>query len=81
MEIAKRKYRRGKAEVSIEPDIGWRLFSKSLRPEEIKSGIKITGDQTLGATALTMVSVMARYLCGFLCFSATLRLEVSQIAG
>ena len=47
------------AEVSIDPDIAWRLFSKSLRPEEIKSGIQITGDQTLGETALTMISVMA----------------------
>lgn len=47
------------AEVSIDPDIAWRLFSKSLRPEEIKSGIQISGDQTLGTTALTMVSVMA----------------------
>jgi hypothetical protein len=46
-------------EVSIDPDIAWRLFSKSLRPEEIRSGIVISGDKTLGETALTMVSVMA----------------------
>ncbi len=46
-------------EVSIEPDIAWRLFSKSIRPEEITSGIIITGDKILGETALTMVSVMA----------------------
>ena len=47
------------AGVSIEPDIAWRLFSKSLRPEAIKSGVVISGDQVLGQTALTMVSVMA----------------------
>ena len=46
-------------EVRIEPDIAWRLFSKSLRSENVKSGIVISGDKALGETALTMVSVMA----------------------
>lgn len=47
------------SEVIIDPDVSWRLFSKSLRPEQIKSGVTIRGDQKLGETALTMVSVMA----------------------
>jgi len=47
------------AEISIDPDIAWKLFSKSLRPHEIKNKITITGDQQLGEVALTMVSVMA----------------------
>lgn len=46
-------------EISIDPDIAWKLFSKSLRPHEIKNKITITGDQQLGEVALTMVSVMA----------------------
>ena len=46
-------------EVIIEPDIAWKLFSKSLRPHEIKNRVTITGKQQLGEVALNMVSVMA----------------------
>ncbi|MNR35795.1 hypothetical protein D3C85_1536630 [compost metagenome] len=46
-------------EIIIDPDTSWRLFSKSLRPEQIKSEVTIIGDQVLGEIALTMVSVMA----------------------
>lgn len=46
-------------EIIINPDTSWKLFSKSLRPEQIKSEVTIIGDQILGETALTMVSVMA----------------------
>ncbi|HEV8513815.1 MAG TPA: hypothetical protein VGQ59_11080 [Cyclobacteriaceae bacterium] len=46
-------------EISIDPDIAWKLFSKSLRPHEVKNKITITGDQQLGEVALNMVSVMA----------------------
>lgn len=45
-------------EIIIDPDTSWKLFSKSLRPEQIKNNITIIGDQILGETALTMVSVM-----------------------
>jgi hypothetical protein len=46
-------------EVSVDPDIAWKLFSKSLRPHEVREKISITGNQQLGEVALTMVSVMA----------------------
>jgi len=46
-------------EISLDPDIAWRLFSKSIRPEHVKDGISIKGNQKLGEVALTMVSVMA----------------------
>lgn len=45
--------------VSIEPDIAWRLFSKSVRPEQVMNSILITGDRQLGEKVLSMVSVMA----------------------
>lgn len=46
-------------ELSIDPDTAWKLFSKSLRPEQVMSKITITGNRLLGETALGMVSVMA----------------------
>jgi len=45
--------------ITIDPDIAWKLFSKSIRPESIKEGITISGNEQLGARALTMVAVMA----------------------
>lgn len=47
------------AQVSIPADIAWRLFSKSLRPHQVMDQVQISGDITLGETALHMVSVMA----------------------
>jgi uncharacterized protein (TIGR03083 family) len=46
-------------ELTIDPDTSWKLFSKSLRPEDVKDKVKISGDKKLGETALNMVSVMA----------------------
>jgi hypothetical protein len=46
-------------EISIDPDIAWKLFSKSLRPHDVRNKITITGNQELGEVALTMISVMA----------------------
>ena len=46
-------------EISVDPDIAWKLFSKSLRPRDVRGKIDITGNQQLGEVALTMVSVMA----------------------
>lgn len=46
-------------EVAIDPDISWKLFSKSLRPEQIRDKVEIQGNQKLGEAVLTMVSVMA----------------------
>lgn len=45
--------------VSIPAEISWKLFSKSIRPNEILSEIEINGDQELGKKVLDMVSVMA----------------------
>lgn len=45
--------------VSIDPDIAWRLFSKSVRPAQVMDSILITGDRQLGEKVLSMVSVMA----------------------
>jgi uncharacterized protein (TIGR03083 family) len=47
------------SEIIIDPDTSWKLFSKSLRPEEVMEQIKIDGDQQLAKTALSMISVMA----------------------
>lgn len=46
-------------EIIIDPDVSWKLFSKSLQPAQIKEHVKIYGDEKLGATVLTMLSVMA----------------------
>jgi hypothetical protein len=46
-------------EVVIQPEDAWPLFSKSIRPPDIRDKVVITGDPLLGETALTMVSVMA----------------------
>jgi hypothetical protein len=46
-------------EVTISPDVAWKLFSKSLRPEHIQHETEIRGDEQLGKTVLTMVSVIA----------------------
>jgi uncharacterized protein (TIGR03083 family) len=47
------------SQVIIDADISWRLFSKSIRPEEVIDQIIITGNHELGMVALSMVSVMA----------------------
>ncbi|GAA3969440.1 maleylpyruvate isomerase N-terminal domain-containing protein [Mucilaginibacter dorajii] len=47
------------ATVSIPPQISWKLFSKSIRPDEIISQVIITGDTNLAGQVLHMVSVMA----------------------
>jgi hypothetical protein len=57
--LSKKYVEQTTTEVIMAPDISWKLFSKSLRPDQIKNDLTITGDQKLGETALTMVSVMA----------------------
>lgn len=47
------------AQIIITPEIAWKLFSKSLKPDEIIDKVQISGNQDLGRHALTMVSVMA----------------------
>jgi hypothetical protein len=46
-------------EIIIDPETSWKLFSKSLHPEQVRDKVNIHGDQKLGEAALTMVSVMA----------------------
>ncbi len=47
------------AELIIHQGDAWKLFSKSIRPEDIRGNVEIKGDQELGSVALTMISVMA----------------------
>jgi hypothetical protein len=47
------------AEVIIEPEAAWKLFSKSVTPDQVEDKITILGDRELAEVALTMVSVMA----------------------
>jgi uncharacterized protein (TIGR03083 family) len=46
-------------QVIIDPDTAWKLFSKSIRPENVMDVVKINGDKDLGEKTLGMVSVMA----------------------
>lgn len=47
------------AVLSIDPELAWKLFSKSLRPDDVRRSVGIAGNETLAETALSMVSVMA----------------------
>lgn len=47
------------AETVIGSDIAWKLFSKSIRKEDVKGSVTISGDEYLGGKVLDMVSVMA----------------------
>jgi len=47
------------SEVIIDPNDGWKLFSKSIRPNDIMNNVIIKGNRQLGEIALSMVSVMA----------------------
>jgi hypothetical protein len=47
------------SEIQIPPDTAWKLFTKSLRPDDIKSEVKFSGDLNFGNLVLEMVSVMA----------------------
>jgi uncharacterized protein (TIGR03083 family) len=47
------------AETIIDGDIAWKLFSKSVRKENIKGSFEIRGNEKLGERVLEMVSVMA----------------------
>ena len=57
--LTKEKEQAPHAEIIIDPCVAWKLFSKSIRPEEVKNKVVIKGNQQLGEIALHMVSVMA----------------------
>jgi hypothetical protein len=45
--------------IEIDPDDAWKLFSKSIRPGDIREKVSVKGDENLAAVALGMISVMA----------------------
>ncbi|WP_184543578.1 maleylpyruvate isomerase family mycothiol-dependent enzyme [Mucilaginibacter sp. FT3.2] len=47
------------ATVKIPPDIAWKLFSKSIRPDHVHARVEITGNADMAGQVLNMVSVMA----------------------
>jgi uncharacterized protein (TIGR03083 family) len=47
------------ARVQIDQDLAWRLFTKGVARELPAPRIRITGDRTLGAAVLELVSIMA----------------------
>jgi uncharacterized protein (TIGR03083 family) len=47
------------AEVSLDQDLAWRLFTKGISPEAARAHVHIEGDRALGSRILQMVSIMA----------------------
>lgn len=47
------------AELILDPDTAWKLFSRGLSPDEVRDKVTIVGDEALAEVALMMVSVMA----------------------
>ena len=46
-------------QVVIEPDVAWPLFTRGIRPEDVRPRVKVAEDESLGVQALQMVSIMA----------------------
>lgn len=47
------------AQVTMDPDTAWKLFSKSWRPEQVLDKVEIMGDTALAHQVLHIVAVMA----------------------
>ena len=47
------------AEVVVDEDIAWRLFTRGIRPDKASEVTMVKGDQTLGSIILDMVSIIA----------------------
>lgn len=47
------------ASIEIPAEIAWKLFSKNLRPAQVRPSVSIKGNAMLGEKVLEMVSVMA----------------------
>ena len=47
------------AEVSLDGDIAWRLFTRGLDPDAARAHLRIDGDRPLGLVVLEMVSIIA----------------------
>jgi len=48
-----------RAEVVMDQEVAWRLFTKGISKHEAQNRVTISGDQTLGLKALEIVSVIA----------------------
>ncbi|MEN0056103.1 MAG: maleylpyruvate isomerase N-terminal domain-containing protein [Mucilaginibacter sp.] len=53
------KNKQSDCEITINPDIAWKLFTKGISPEFAMNNSKITGNIKLGEPIFNMVSVMA----------------------
>lgn len=47
------------AEVTLDPDTAWKLFTKGMSPAEAEQKVKFSGNIKLGKPVLSMLSVMA----------------------
>jgi uncharacterized protein (TIGR03083 family) len=47
------------AEISLDQEIAWKLFTKGLSSREAEKAVTITGDRALGEPVLSMLAVMA----------------------
>lgn len=52
-------HRKSDAEVTVDEEIAWRLFSKGISQAERSAQVTITGNQPLGRHVLEMVSIIA----------------------
>ena len=46
------------AEITLPPEVAWRLFTKGMRPAEAQAHVRITGNAALAEAALQLVAVM-----------------------
>ena len=46
------------SETTIPQEIAWRIFTKGIAPEEARSQVRISGDQTVGGHILKMISIV-----------------------
>lgn len=58
-ELQKNNSQEPTTDIIIDPNTAWKLFSKSIRPEQVKNKIEVYGDSNLAEIALNMTSVMA----------------------
>jgi uncharacterized protein (TIGR03083 family) len=47
------------AEVIVDEDVAWRIFTRGLSKDEARDSVTIVGDQSLGTRVLDMVSIIA----------------------
>ena len=45
--------------VTMDQDIAWRLFTKGVRPDEVRGRVLLDGDAALADAVLRMVSILA----------------------